>query len=116
MITKAANVDDFLKKIDKSRREDMSKLRSIILKTLPDANESLQYGMPAYDIDGKGIVAFNSQKNYMSFYVGPDSVLKYKHLLKGLSVGKCCIRFKSIDKLPKSTIVKLIKDTKKTCD
>ena len=116
MITKASSVDDFLNKIDRSRKEDMSKLRSIILKTLPHANETMQYGMPAYDIDGKGIVAFNSQKNYMSLYVRPDSVLKNKGLLKGLSCGKSCIRFKSIDKLPESTIVKLIKDSKSICD
>ncbi|MDQ3193389.1 MAG: DUF1801 domain-containing protein [Bacteroidota bacterium] len=115
MITKAKDVDDFLNKIDSTRKDDLSKLRSIILKTLPDANETMQYGMPAYDVDGKGIVAFNSQKNYMSFYAEPASVLKNKRLLKGLSCGKSCIRFKRIDKLSEETIVKLIKDTKNIC-
>ncbi|MDQ3021160.1 MAG: DUF1801 domain-containing protein [Bacteroidota bacterium] len=115
MLTKAKDVDDFLNKIDPARKEDMSKLRKIIKKTLPKATESLQYGMPAYEIGGKGIVAFNSQKHYMSLYVEPKSVLKYKELLKGLSCGKSCIRFKNLNQLPQSTIVKLLKDTKQVC-
>lgn len=115
MITKAKDVDDFLNKIDESRKNDLSKLRKIIKKTLPKVKESLLYGMPTYEVDGKAIIAFNSQKNYMSLYAGTEAVKKNKDLLKGLNCGKSCIRFTSLDKLPEATIVKIIKDTKNIC-
>lgn len=109
MITKAKDVDDFLNKIDKDRKNDMSKLRSIIKKTLPDAKEIMLYGMPAYEVDGKCLVAFNSQKHYMSLYAEPKSVEKNKNLLKGINCGKSCIRFKSLKQLPEDTIIKILK-------
>jgi uncharacterized protein YdhG (YjbR/CyaY superfamily) len=115
MITKAKDIDDFLNKIDPSRKADMSKLRKIIKKTLPKAKETLMYGMPTYEINDVGIVAFNSQKNYMSFYVASEAVKKNKDLLKGLNCGKCCIRFTSLDKLPEATIVKILKDSVSIC-
>lgn len=115
MITKAKDVNDFLNKIDASRKSDMTRLRKIIKKTLPKAKESLLYGMPTYEIDGKAIAAFNSQKNYMSFYADSESVKKNKNLLKGLNCGKCCIRFTSLEKLPEATIVKILKDTDNIC-
>lgn len=115
MITKAESVDDFLNKIDETRKSDMSKLRKIIKKTLPKAKESMLYGMPSYEVDGAGVVAFNSQKNYMSFYVDSEAVKKNKDLLKGLNCGKSCIRFTSIEKLPETTIVKILKDSDKIC-
>lgn len=111
MITKAKDVNDFMNKIDKDRKDDMSKLRSIIKKTLPKVKEILQYGMPTYEIDGKCIVAFNSQKNYMSLYANVNAVEKNKDLLKGISCGKSCIRFKSLKKLPEETIIKILKDS-----
>lgn len=111
MITKAKDVDDFLNKIDKDRREDMSKLRSIIRKTIPEAREIMTYGMPTYELDGKCFVAFNSQKHYMSLYADPVSVEKNKELLKGISFGKSCIRFKSLKTLSEETIIRILKDS-----
>ena len=115
MITKAKDVDDFLNKIDKSRKSDMAKLRAIIKKTLPNAEETMLYGMPSYLIDGKPVIAFNSQKNYMALYVGENSVKMNKDLLKGLNCGKGCIRFQSLEKFPEASIIKVIKDTDGVC-
>ena len=115
MITKAKDVNDFLDKIDPSRKNDMAKLRRIIKKTLPKAKETMLYGMPTYEIEGKALVAFNSQKNYMSLYADSKAVKINKDLLKGLNCGKSCIRFTSLDKLPEATLVKIIKDTISIC-
>ncbi|HQY20947.1 MAG TPA: DUF1801 domain-containing protein [Ignavibacteria bacterium] len=118
MITKAETVSEFMEKIDADRKKDLTILRKIIKKTVPGIKESMKYGMPTYDVNDKVILAFNSQKNYMSFYADSKSVEKNRDLLKvlnGVSCGKSCIRFTSIDKLPEDVITKIIKDSDGVC-
>ena len=60
--------------------------------------------MPYYTYHGM-LCAFASQKNYMSFYLLDGEIVeKNRHLLAGLNVGKGCIRFKDISKVPEPTI------------
>ncbi|MBS1517631.1 MAG: DUF1801 domain-containing protein [Bacteroidetes bacterium] len=115
MITKADTVTEFLQKIDPDRKKELTKLRKIIKKTIPQVKETMKYGMPTYEYNGKVILAFNSQKNYMAFYADTKSVAKNKDLLKGLNCGKGCIRFKKLEDFPEKVIVKIIKDSDEIC-
>ena len=105
------DVDNYLDLLDESRKSSLQQLRRIILETVPGAEETIQYNMPYYTFHGM-LCAFASQKNYMSFYLLCDGeiVEKNRHLLPGLSVGKGCIRFKDINKLPEPTIRAMLRE------
>jgi uncharacterized protein YdhG (YjbR/CyaY superfamily) len=104
MPTTYADVDTYIDLLDTSRQSSLQKLRRIILETVPGAKETIQYNMPYYSYHGM-LCAFASQKHYMSFYfLNGEIVEKNRHLLAGLSVGKGCMRFKDINKLPEPTI------------
>lgn len=84
---------------DDWRKEKLQFLRETIKKTAPDLIEGINYKMLSY-ADGKGVVFhLNAQKNYVSFYVGDaKKVDPSGELLKGIDVGKGCLRFKkSVD-------------------
>ncbi|GJM35569.1 MAG: hypothetical protein DHS20C18_45700 [Saprospiraceae bacterium] len=77
------------------RREKIERLRTLIKSKAADIIEGINYKMLSYG-DEKGVLFhLNAQKNYVSLYVGdakkvdPDG-----SLLKGIDVGKGCIRFK----------------------
>jgi uncharacterized protein YdhG (YjbR/CyaY superfamily) len=79
---------------DDWRREKLQSLRALIRSHGPDLVEGINYKMLSYG-DQKGFVFhLNAQKNYVSLYVGnakkvdPDG-----KLLKGINVGKGCIKF-----------------------
>jgi len=98
------DVDTYIDSLDESHKSSLQQLRRIILETVPGAEETIQYNMPYYTYHGM-LCAFASQKHYMSFYfLNGEIVEKNRHLLAGLSVGKGCIRFKDINKLPEPTI------------
>ena len=104
------DVDTYIASLDEPRRSSLEQLRKIILETVPEAEESIQYNMPAYTYHGM-LCAFASQKNYMSFYLLDGAIVeKNRHLLAGLSVGKGCIRFKDIKKLPEPTIRAMLRE------
>lgn len=103
-------VDTYIDSIDESRKSSLQQLRRIILETVPGAQETIQYNMPYYTYHGM-LCAFASQKHYMSFYLLDGEIVeKYRHSLAGLNVGKGCIRFKEISKLPEPTIRTMLRE------
>jgi hypothetical protein len=79
---------------DDWRLEKLQDLRTIINAHGTDLVEGINYKMLSYS-DERGIIfGLNAQKNYVSLYVGdarkvdPDG-----SLLRGINVGKGCIRF-----------------------
>lgn len=76
------------------RREKLLVLRELIRTKAPDIVESIHYKMLSYG-DNKGFVFhLNVQRNYVSLYVGSiDKIDTSGDLLRGLNIGKGCIRF-----------------------
>jgi hypothetical protein len=133
MQSKATSVREYLAALPKDRRAAIEAVRQVILDNL-DASyeEGMQYGMigyyvphrvyPAgYHCDPKQPLPFAglaSQKNYMSLYamclyVGAEQFEWFQAAWaktgKKLDMGKCCIRFKTLEDLPLEVIGKLIK-------
>ena len=113
MQSKAATVSDYLDEVPAERRAALDRLRASCLAALPGATESMAYGMPSYARDGKIEIAFASQKQYIALYVLKLSVVvANKAALKGLSVGKACIRFPSPARMDFALIEKLLADSR----
>ena len=94
MPTSNMNVDAYIDALEEPRKAALQQLRRIILETI-------QYDMPYYTYHGM-LCAFAAQKRYLSFYLlNGEIVENNRHLLKGLSVGKGCIRFKDMGAFPK---------------
>ena len=104
-------VDAYLDDLEPERRAPLTELRALILEVVPDAVETMRYRMPTYEYEGEMLCAFASQKHYMSLYMDVSLVSKHKEELRHLSVGKSCIRFKSIEELPLNTIRLMLKET-----
>jgi uncharacterized protein YdhG (YjbR/CyaY superfamily) len=131
MQSKATTPEAYITELPMERKEAVSKLRSVINKNLPKGfKEGMTYGMIGYYIphsmypagyhcDPKQplpFISLASQKNYVSVYhmgVGNNDLGKwftreYEKLNIGkLDMGKCCIRFKNMDKIPYKLIGEL---------
>ena len=103
-------VEEYLVGLDPDRREALSALRTIVLDEAPGAIETMRYRMPTYEYQGEVLCAFASQKQYMSLYMEPDLVEQHRTELEGLSVGKSCIRFRRLDKLPLDTVRTMLRE------
>ena len=95
MTKKTQEVDNYLEELDPQRRDALTQVRSLILETVPDAEESMQYRMPTYRYREAILAAFASQKRHMSLYMEPPILHRHRAELKHLDLGKSCIRFKS---------------------
>ncbi len=87
----------FIQEENSKRLEMLIQLRDMVRAVLGDYEETLDYKMPTYYVDGQCICAFASQKSHMSLYIMPyDLLAQFKDRLKKYNMGKSCIRFKKM--------------------
>lgn len=133
MTIKASTVDEYIEKVPEDRKDPMMKLRATILENLPDGfEETIGYGMPAYVVphslypDGYHckpeepvpFISVASQKNFialyhMGVYAMPPLMEWFEaeypnHMKTKLNMGKSCIRFKNVSKIPYDLIGELV--------
>ena len=53
----------------------LKRIRALLKEILPDAEETIKYGMPCFTVGGKGVAAFDSHKNHWSYFPMSGSVL-----------------------------------------
>ncbi len=108
MISKATDVDGYMAELTEERRPVMEKLRALYLRMLPGYEETIEYGMPCYKLDGVLQVSIASQKQYISFYGMGFLVEEFREELTGANLGKGCIRFTRAGKIDLGLIERML--------
>jgi uncharacterized protein YdhG (YjbR/CyaY superfamily) len=105
------NIDEYIKSVPKDFAQKVKELRSIANKLIPKGNESIKYGMPTIELNGKNFIHFASMKGHLGFYPTPSGVLAFKNELQKQKIdfSKGCIRFPYNNPLPIPLITKIIK-------
>jgi len=112
MQSNAPNVAAYLEEAPAERKAVLKKLRALCRKVLAGYEESMEWGMAAYKKDGSAEVAFASQKNYVAIYFLKTRVLQAnKALLRGVDMGKSCLRFPKPERIDLGVIEKLLQST-----
>ena len=114
MQSTAKNVTDYLQEVPAERRPALSRLRDLCRATLTGYEESMSYGLPSYSRDGEIEVGFASQKHFIGLYILKNDVMDaHRDLLKikGVSLGKGCIRYSKPDKIDFQVVEMLLKAT-----
>jgi uncharacterized protein YdhG (YjbR/CyaY superfamily) len=102
-------VDEYLAGLDEPKRSVLQELRQTILSIVPDAEECISYGMPAYRREGKVIAGFAAFKTHLSYLPHSGSVVgKLSDDLAGYRSTKGSLHFPIDRPLPKAIVKKLI--------
>jgi uncharacterized protein YdhG (YjbR/CyaY superfamily) len=104
-----SGVDEYLAGLDEPKRTALQKLRQTILGIVPDAEECISYGMPAYRLEGKVVAGFAAFKTHLSYLPHSGSVLgKLSDDLAGYRSTKGSLHFPIDKPLPKTLVRRLI--------
>jgi len=101
-------IDEYLNKLDPDEKVLLGQVRQIIKRILPDAEEAISYGIPAFELNGSYIIGFAAFKNHLSLFPtgGPVEALQAK--LQDFKLSKGTIQFSAENPIPKSVIKQLI--------
>ena len=102
-------IDTYLAKIEEPKRSTLEQLRRTIESIIPEAEQGISYGMPAFRMYGKVVAGFAPFKNHLTYVPHSGSVLAQLPVeLAGYEKTKSAVHF-AIDKpLPKTLVKKLI--------
>ncbi|MGW9306188.1 iron chaperone [Streptomyces cyaneofuscatus] len=108
----AEDVDQYLAELPEARRGALTELRALCRAELTEFREVMAYGMPVYERDGTGEVAFASQKQYISVYLLRTDVREvFADRLAGHDMGKGCLRFRTPERIDFTLVRDLLRAT-----
>ncbi len=105
----AGEIDDYLRGVEEPKRSTLEALRATILEVIPDAEQGISYGMPAFRRHGKTIAGFAAFKNHLSYVPHSGTVLgQLAGDLSGYTMTKGSLHFPVDRPLPKAVVERLI--------
>ena len=107
---KPKTINEYLATLRDDQRTALEKLCKAIRAAAPNAEECISYGLAAFRLHGKPLVAFGATANHCAFYLMSGStVARHQAGLKGYDTSKGTIRFQADDPLPVTLVRKLVK-------
>ena len=105
-----SEIDKFFATVEEPKRSTLEEMRRSILEVVPDAEQTIKYGMPAFVKDGWIFVCIAPFKNHINWSPYSSNVfVQLTDELKGYEVLTGSMRF-AVDKpLPKTLVKKLIR-------
>jgi|SRR5438093_10639998 len=101
---KPNTIDEYLAGVNASHRDILWKLRQTIHDVVPNAEECISYGIPAFRLNRRALVFFGAWAKHCAFYPGSSASLKkFRSDLKGFQISKGTIRFSPDNPLPGRT-------------
>ena len=102
-------IDEYIAALDEPKRTTLKELRQTIRGIVPDAQECISYGMPAFRLEGKVIAGFAAFKNHLSYLPHSGSVLgELADHLAGYRSTAGSLHFPIDRPLPKALVKRLI--------
>jgi uncharacterized protein YdhG (YjbR/CyaY superfamily) len=102
-------IDDYLANLDEPKRTTLQELRQTIQGIIPEAEQGISYGMPAFRLHGKVIAGFAAFKNHLSYLPHSGSVFaELQDDLAGYVTSKGALQFPIDTPLPEALIRNLI--------
>lgn len=105
----AEEIDRYLADLAEPKRATLARLRQSILDVLPEAEQGLAYGLPAFKVKGKTIAGFAAFKQHLSYLPHSGSVFaQLQDELTGYTTSAGALHFGVDEPLPPPLVEKLI--------
>ena len=102
------NINEYIAGFPKQVQEILEKLRDTIRKAAPGAEETINYAIPTFTLNGN-LVHFAAFKNHIGFYPAPSGIEAFKKELSVYEGAKGSIKFPIDKPLPLSLVTKIVK-------
>lgn len=102
-------IDEYLARLDEPKRNTLTALRDVILSIVPEAEQCISYGMPAFRLHGKVIAGFAAFTHHLSYLPHSGSVIsKLQKETASYASTPGSLHFALDTPLPRALVEKLI--------
>lgn len=104
------SVDDYLAAQPAEVQRLLARVRRTLRKALPDAEETISYGIPAYKLQGRAVIYFAGWREHFAIYPsGTALAAAFTRELAGYAISKGTIRFPYDQGAPIALIARIAK-------
>ena len=104
----STTVDDYISTFPEDIQAILEKVRQAIHKAAPDAVETMSYGIPTFDFNGKHLVFFAGWKHHISLYPLPAGDATFQQELAHYKRAKGTIQFPLDKPIPYDLVEKIV--------
>ncbi|MBR2792579.1 MAG: DUF1801 domain-containing protein [Erysipelotrichaceae bacterium] len=103
---KPQTVDEYIAAQDERVQPRLNKIRAILRKALPEAEECISWSMPTYR-KGRNIIHFAAFKKHIGVYPGGEATEEFAEELAEYDTSKGTIRLPYDRELPSDLLVRI---------
>lgn len=106
--TTPQTIDEYIAGHPPEVRQILKKIRATIRKAAPAAQETINYGIPTFALEGN-LVHFATFKKHIGFYPTPSGIAKFKRELSAYEGAKGSVQFPLDQPIPYALIARIVK-------
>lgn len=104
---KFQTIDEYIAAFPHEVQDILEKMRKVILKAAPEAEETISYGMPTFKLNGN-LVHFAAYKNHIGFYPAPSGIETFKEEISEYKSSKGAVQFPMDKPVPYHLVEKMV--------
>lgn len=105
--TQPKNIDEYIAGFPQDVQKILLKMREIVAKAAPDAEEAIKYQIPTFVLHGN-LVHFAAFQRHIGFYPTPSAIEAFSGELASYESGKGSVQFPLNKAVPFTLIRKMV--------
>ncbi|MDW5563668.1 MAG: DUF1801 domain-containing protein [Methanomassiliicoccus sp.] len=105
---KPKDIDEYIAAFPPEIQERLVMIRQAVKATVPEAQETISYGMPAFQLNGP-LAYFAAFKSHIGFYPTPSGVSEFSEELSHYKQGKGSVQFPNDAPIPLDLVRRIVK-------
>lgn len=102
-------IDEYLANVEPSKRKELERIRALAKKAVPEAEETIGYGMPTLKYQGTAFLGFDAHAKHIGIYPYSGRVIEtLGHELRAYETTKGAIRIPLGMQIPERTLRAII--------
>ena len=103
------DIDEYINSYPIETQEILKRIRLIIKNIIPNAIETISYGIPTFDLDNKHVIHFGGFKAHVSIFPTSSPIPVFKEELKPYKTSKGAIQFPLDIDIPYKLIERIVR-------
>jgi hypothetical protein len=106
-----ASTDAYFAEQPADKRALLEKLRALVAKGIPDADSSIKWGVPIYQLNGRNVCALASFKDHVAinFFASPNALVDPGKKLEGAGKSSRLLKVRSTTDIDSASILRWLK-------
>lgn len=102
-------MDEYIAAFPPDIQKILQKIRATIKRAVPEAEETISYKMPTFNLNGHYLVYFSAYKKHIGFYPAPIGNEEFNEEIATYASGRGTLQFPLDQPIPYRLITKIAK-------